>query len=90
MHASCSQGQAQRGGSPPADTQREVTFEDVAVCFSPEEWSLLEGWQKELHREVMQDNCTLLLSLGEASPGTIVWWEVAPKSLVGQAVSWRI
>lgn len=34
--------------------------------FSADEWPLLEGWQKALHQEVMQENYTLLLSLGEA------------------------
>uniref|UniRef100_A0A670ZQI2 KRAB domain-containing protein n=1 Tax=Pseudonaja textilis TaxID=8673 RepID=A0A670ZQI2_PSETE len=43
-----------------------VTFEDVAVEFSLEEWSLLEGSQKDLHQEVMLELCSLLLSLGEA------------------------
>ncbi|XP_077160432.1 protein KRBA1 isoform X19 [Paroedura picta] len=62
------QEQAQRGGPAPADPQGLVTFEDVAVCFSPEEWSLLEGWQRELHQEVMGENCALLLSLGRAIP----------------------
>ena len=46
-----------------------VTFEDVAVPFSAEEWSLLEGWQKQLHQDVMLQNYTLLLSLGKASLG---------------------
>ncbi|XP_048367489.1 protein KRBA1 [Sphaerodactylus townsendi] len=66
--AAAAQEQVQTWGSTPADVQGQVTFEDVAVCFSPEEWSMLEGWQKELHQEVMQDNCALLLSLGHSIP----------------------
>uniref|UniRef100_A0A8D0DV28 KRAB domain-containing protein n=1 Tax=Salvator merianae TaxID=96440 RepID=A0A8D0DV28_SALMN len=50
----------------PAGALERVTFEDVAVDFSAEEWSVLEGWQKELHRDVMLQNYALLLSLGEA------------------------
>ncbi|KAF4800423.1 zinc finger protein [Turdus rufiventris] len=47
----------QRGGPP------EVTFEEVAVGFSPEEWAALVPWQRELHREVMCDNFELVASL---------------------------
>ncbi|XP_026576873.1 uncharacterized protein LOC113449957 [Pseudonaja textilis] len=46
----------------------QVTFEDVAVEFSLEEWSLLEGSQKDLHQEVMLELCSLLLSLGHSVP----------------------
>uniref|UniRef100_A0ABM5GM66 Uncharacterized protein isoform X1 n=1 Tax=Pogona vitticeps TaxID=103695 RepID=A0ABM5GM66_9SAUR len=49
-----------------------VTFEDVAVPFSAEEWSLLEGWQKQLHQDVMLQNYTLLLSLGNSLPSAEV------------------
>uniref|UniRef100_A0A8C8RQB4 KRAB domain-containing protein n=1 Tax=Pelusios castaneus TaxID=367368 RepID=A0A8C8RQB4_9SAUR len=45
-----------------------VTFEDVAVRFSAEEWEILEGWQKELHKEVMEKNYQLLISLGQSVP----------------------
>ncbi|XP_013915484.1 PREDICTED: uncharacterized protein LOC106543901 [Thamnophis sirtalis] len=46
----------------------QVTFEDVVVGFSLEEWSLLEDSQKELHQEVMLETCSLLLSLGHSVP----------------------
>ncbi|NXN83905.1 Z354B protein, partial [Bombycilla garrulus] len=44
-----------------------VTFEDVAVHFSAEEWAELAPWQRALHREVMCDNYRLVASLGEGT-----------------------
>ncbi|OCT75322.1 zinc finger protein 436 [Xenopus laevis] len=40
-----------------------VSFEEVAVYFSDEEWQQLEVWQKEFYNEVMQDILETLLSL---------------------------
>ncbi|KAK9405377.1 zinc finger protein [Crotalus adamanteus] len=42
-----------------------VSVEDVAVCFSVEEWALLDSKQKALHQEVMLENARNMASLGQ-------------------------
>ncbi|XP_031527915.1 zinc finger protein 549-like [Vicugna pacos] len=44
--------------------QGSVTFEDVSVYFSWEEWALLDEAQKLLYCDVMLENFALMASLG--------------------------
>ncbi|XP_069482303.1 zinc finger protein 154-like isoform X2 [Ambystoma mexicanum] len=41
-----------------------ITFQDVAACFSEEEWKLLHEWQKEIYSNVMKEIHQALISLG--------------------------
>lgn len=44
------------------------TFEDVAVTFTEEEWKMLNGEQKELHRAVTVQTYETMTSLGYTIP----------------------
>ncbi|KAK9405308.1 zinc finger protein [Crotalus adamanteus] len=45
--------------------QSAVSFQEVAVCFTKEEWALLDSMQKSLHGEVMMENSRNVTSLGD-------------------------
>ncbi|XP_070258659.1 zinc finger protein 154-like [Myotis yumanensis] len=53
--------------APPLRRRAEVgvTFEDIALYFSREEWSLLDEGQRQLYLNVMLENFQLLSSLGK-------------------------
>ncbi|XP_026579495.1 zinc finger protein with KRAB and SCAN domains 4-like [Pseudonaja textilis] len=56
---------AQRVVEPP-NQENLVSFEEVAVYFSEEEWSQLDSDQKELYSEVMLENHRNVVSLGKS------------------------
>uniref|UniRef100_A0A8C5RIJ0 Uncharacterized protein n=1 Tax=Laticauda laticaudata TaxID=8630 RepID=A0A8C5RIJ0_LATLA len=50
-------------------SQDAVSFKEVAVYFSKEEWSQLDAHQKALHEEVMLENSRNVASLGKDLKG---------------------
>uniref|UniRef100_A0A8C5MMV0 KRAB domain-containing protein n=1 Tax=Leptobrachium leishanense TaxID=445787 RepID=A0A8C5MMV0_9ANUR len=43
----------------------QITFDDIAVYFSKEEWNCLGEAEQDLYKDVIMDNYQTLLSLGK-------------------------
>nr|XP_042717039.1 zinc finger protein 354A-like isoform X2 [Chrysemys picta bellii] len=61
----------------------QLTFEDVTISFSREEWEVLSECQKELYREVMKENYASLISLGYQSGSPAVLSQIDPEEEPG-------
>ncbi|XP_069482355.1 zinc finger protein 614-like [Ambystoma mexicanum] len=74
------------------DSDKQVSFRDVAACFSEEEWNLLHEWQKDIYRNVMNEIHQALVSLGPVIATAVFSLSVTEKEelhLMGNRISER-
>ncbi|XP_069469838.1 zinc finger protein 705F-like isoform X2 [Ambystoma mexicanum] len=54
--------------------EEQVKFRDVAACFSEEDWKILQDWQKDFYKNVMNEIHQALIMLGYqiVNPSTLL------------------
>ncbi|XP_040211277.1 mucin-2-like isoform X2 [Rana temporaria] len=65
-----------------------VSFQEVSVYFTEEEWSLLQDWQRDLYKEVMQDNLDSVLLLEDLWEPHIIKTE--DMTVDGEGPAWKV
>ncbi|KAJ1121716.1 hypothetical protein NDU88_000235 [Pleurodeles waltl] len=62
--------------SPRDSEEEQVRFQDVAICFSEEEWKVLQEWQKDFYKNVMNEIHQALLLLGYQIVNAGTWLRI--------------